>query len=59
MNYTPQLKKKANGRLCKICYEYITESEADSCEFQYVLTSSRREIFVHTRCLEIKKGVKA
>lgn len=50
MEYTKQLINKAKGKRCKICLEYITESEADNCEFQYTHTSGRREVFVHTKC---------
>ena len=33
MEYTKQLIQKAKGKPCKICYEMITESEADGQEF--------------------------
>lgn len=52
MEHSKQLIKKAKGKLCKICMEYITETEADNCEFEYSLNSSRREVFVHSRCWE-------
>lgn len=52
MEYSKQLIAKAKNKRCDICLEYITEEEADNCEFQYSQTSSRREIFVHTKCLE-------
>lgn len=50
MEYTKQLINKAKGKRCNICLEYITESGADNCEFQYTQTSGRREVFVHTKC---------
>ena len=39
MKYTPQLIRKAKVSRCRICYEYITESEADNQEFQACKTS--------------------
>lgn len=34
MKYTQQLIRKAKVSRCRICYEYISESEADNQEFQ-------------------------
>jgi hypothetical protein len=39
MEYTKQLITKAKGSLCKICFEHISESEAEAQEFQAVKTS--------------------
>jgi hypothetical protein len=38
MDYTNQLIDKAKGSRCKICQEYISESEAESQEFQVAMT---------------------
>lgn len=50
MKYTPQLIQKAKGKPCKICYEYISESEADGQEFIAVKTSRGNYNFVHAKC---------
>lgn len=58
MKYTPQLITKAKGSLCKICYEYISESEADNQEFQVSKTNrGGGYCFVHTRCWKKEKEV--
>jgi hypothetical protein len=38
MEYDKKLIDKAKGSRCKNCQEYITEAEADSCEFQATQT---------------------
>jgi hypothetical protein len=50
MEYDKKLITKASNKRCDICGEYITETEANNCEFQYSRTSSRRDIFVHIKC---------
>lgn len=50
MDYDKKLILKAKHSRCKICQEYITETEADSCDFQAVKTSRGGFNFVHTRC---------
>lgn len=55
MEYSKQLIAKAKNNRCKICHEYISEQEADKCDFQYSQAGSRREVFVHTKCLEHEK----
>jgi hypothetical protein len=47
---TKKLIEKAKGSRCKVCQDYITESEADSCEFQASKTSRGGFNFVHTKC---------
>jgi hypothetical protein len=50
MKYDKRLIEKAKGSPCKICFEIITESEADRCEFQAVQTSRKGFCFVHNKC---------
>ncbi|HHV13226.1 MAG TPA: hypothetical protein GXX75_23420 [Clostridiales bacterium] len=39
MTYDKKLIDKAKVSRCRICWEYITEAEADACEFQACKTS--------------------
>lgn len=39
MNYDKKLIDKAKRSRCKICQEYISEAEADACEFQACKTT--------------------
>jgi hypothetical protein len=55
MEYNKQLINKAKGSLCKICFEHITDSEADNQEFQSSKTSRGGYIFVHSRCWDRNK----
>lgn len=50
MEYSKQLIQKAKYKLCRICYKPIEENDADTCEFQYSVTGSRKEVFVHNKC---------
>lgn len=56
MEYDKKLIEKAKASLCKICYEHITEAEADNAEFQANKTSRGGYCFVHTRCLKEVSG---
>jgi len=57
MDYDKKLILKAKGSLCKICQDYITETEAANQEFQSTKTSRGGYIFVHSRCwVNQKKG---
>jgi hypothetical protein len=59
MDYNKKLIDKAKGSRCKICWEYITESEADSCEFQVSKTSRGNFAFIHNKCLKGDKEGKS
>jgi hypothetical protein len=39
MDYDKKLIEKAKASNCKICFEHITEPEADNMEFQATKTS--------------------
>ena len=52
MDYDKKLIDKAKHSRCKICMEYISEKEADACEFHATQTSRRGFCFVHTKCLK-------
>ena len=59
MDYDKKLIDKAMRSRCKICQEYIEESEAVACEFQaYKTTRGGGYSFVHTRCWKGEKEVK-
>lgn len=59
MDYDKKLISNARRSRCRICHEYITEQEADACEFQATKTSSGYN-FVHSRCWDklMKGGTK-
>jgi hypothetical protein len=60
MEYDKKLIDKAKHSRCKICQEYISETEAEACEFQACKTSRGGFNFVHIRCLmSDKKEVKS
>jgi hypothetical protein len=50
--YTSQLIKKAIGKLCIICNQWISDEEANNKDFEYSQTKSKHEIFVHKHCLK-------
>jgi hypothetical protein len=50
MEYNKQLINKAKGSLCKICFEHITDSEAENQEFQ---SSKTTRGGVHIRTLSM------
>lgn len=56
MKYTPQLIQKAKSSRCRICYEYISESEADRQEFHVIRTSRGGYCFIHKKCLDNEKS---
>ena len=60
MDYSKQLIDKAKGSRCKICQEYITESEAANQEFQSTKTNRGGYNFIHSRCWvnQMKGGTK-
>lgn len=45
-----RLVKKAKGKHCDICNKKITETEAESGDFEYSKTKRRNEFWVHNRC---------
>ncbi|WMJ85470.1 hypothetical protein [Anaerocolumna sp. MB42-C2] len=50
LSYTPELIKKAIGKQCVICDQYISEDEANKMDFEYSKTKSKHEIFIHKHC---------
>jgi hypothetical protein len=58
MEYSKKLIAKAKVSRCKVCWEYISESEADSCEFQATETSKGNFAFMHNKCISAFVGKK-
>lgn len=58
MDYDKRLIQKAKGKPCRICYQIITETEADNCEFHYSKTTNRKDKFIHTKCWKNLYGKK-
>ncbi|MDF2485663.1 MAG: hypothetical protein K0R46_1831 [Herbinix sp.] len=50
MDYDKKLILKAVNKRCDVCKDFITEDEANNCEFYYSRTSGNRDIFVHIKC---------
>lgn len=48
--YTPQLIRKAVGKLCGICDKYISEAEANDKDFCHSKTKRGNDVFIHKHC---------